>query len=115
MHKLRLLVVDDSFIVRRVVTEVLEAQPDMEVIGVAINGRIALDKARELKPDLVILDIEMPEMDGLTALSELRRMLPRLPVIMFSSLTELGAAATRSRIEATWASSSALTVCPMPG
>jgi two-component system chemotaxis response regulator CheB len=87
-------VVDDSFVVRRVVTEELAAQADIEVAGSAATGRIALDKAAQLDPDLVILDIEMPEMDGLTALTHLRRRHPRTKVIMFSSHTELGAAAT---------------------
>jgi two-component system chemotaxis response regulator CheB len=94
MDRIRVLVVDDSFVVRRVVTEELMAQPDIEVAGSAATGRIALEKAAQLDPDLVILDIEMPEMDGLTALSHLRRSHPRTKVIMFSSLTELGAAAT---------------------
>ena len=94
MEKIRVLVVDDSLVVRRVVTEELTAESDMEVVGSAANGRIALDKAAELHPDLVILDIEMPEMDGLTALTHLRERHPKTPVIMFSSLTELGAAAT---------------------
>ena len=94
MEKIRVLVVDDSLVVRRVVTEELAAQADMEVVGQAANGRIALEKAAELQPDLVILDIEMPEMDGLTALSQLHERHPKTPVIMFSSHTELGAAAT---------------------
>lgn len=94
MEKIRVLVVDDSIVVRRVVTEVLEAQADIEVAGSASNGRVAMAKMAELKVDLVILDIEMPEMDGLTALSHLRQEHPRTPVIMFSSLTELGAKAT---------------------
>ncbi len=94
MDRIRVLVVDDSFVVRRVVTEELMAQPDIEVAGSAATGRIALEKAAQLDPDMVILDIEMPEMDGLTALSHLRRSHPRTKVIMFSSLTELGAAAT---------------------
>jgi two-component system chemotaxis response regulator CheB len=94
MEKIRVLVVDDSIVVRRVVTEVLEAQPDLEVAGAAANGSAALAKAAQLQPDLVILDIEMPEMDGLTALTHLRRSHPQTPVIMFSSLTQLGAAAT---------------------
>ena len=91
MDKIRVLVVDDSIVVRRVVTEVIDAQEDMEVVGSASNGRIALTKMAQLKPDMVILDIEMPEMDGLTALTHLRQDHPRTPVIMFSSLTELGA------------------------
>jgi two-component system chemotaxis response regulator CheB len=94
MEKIRVLVVDDSLVVRRVVTEELAAQADIEVVGQAANGRIALERAAELRPDLIILDIEMPEMDGLTALSHLHERHPKIPVIMFSSHTELGAAAT---------------------
>jgi len=94
MEKIRVLVVDDSFVVRRVVTDELAAQSDMEVAGTAATGRIALEKMTQLNPHLVILDIEMPDMDGLTALTHLRETHPRTPVIMFSSLTELGAAAT---------------------
>lgn len=94
MEKIRVLIVDDSIVVRRVVTEVVDAQEDIEVAGSASNGQVALTKMAQLKPDLVILDIEMPEMDGLTALTHLRRDHPRTPVIMFSSLTELGAKAT---------------------
>jgi two-component system chemotaxis response regulator CheB len=94
MERIRVLVVDDSFVVRRIVTEELAAQADLEVAGTAVNGRDALAKAAELRPDLVILDIEMPEMDGLTALAHFRERYPQTPVIMFSSLTEAGAAAT---------------------
>lgn len=94
MRKIRVLVVDDSVVVRRVVMDELAAQPDIDVVGAAASGRTALEKLPQLEPDLVILDIEMPEMDGLTALTEMRRTHPRLPIIMFSSLTELGAAAT---------------------
>jgi two-component system chemotaxis response regulator CheB len=94
MERIRVLVVDDSIVVRRVVTEELEAQADIEVAGTASTGRIALQRMTQLNPDLVILDIEMPDMDGLTALTHLRNSYPKTPVIMFSSLTELGAAAT---------------------
>jgi two-component system chemotaxis response regulator CheB len=94
MDKIRVLVVDDSIVVRRVVTEVLEAESDMEIVASASNGVVALTKAAQTNPDIVILDIEMPEMDGLTALVHLRRDHPRVPVIMFSSHTALGAAAT---------------------
>jgi two-component system chemotaxis response regulator CheB len=94
MERIRVLIVDDSFLVRRVVSEELAAQTDLEVAGTAVNGRDALAKAAELRPDLVILDIEMPEMDGLTALTHLRQRHPQTAVIMFSSRTELGAAAT---------------------
>ena len=94
MKKIRVLVVDDSVVVRRVVTEELESQPDLEVVGSAATGRIALERVTQLKPDLVILDIQMPDMDGLTALTHLRVSHPHTPVVMFSSLTALGAAIT---------------------
>ena len=89
-----MLVVDDSVVVRRLVTRVLEEDPGIEVVGSAANGRIALAKVGQLQPDVVTLDIEMPELDGLATLAELRPRWPRLPVIMFSTLTERGAEAT---------------------
>jgi two-component system chemotaxis response regulator CheB len=88
------LVVDDSVVVRRIMTNVLSADPDLRVVGTAASGRSALEKIEELKPEILILDIEMPEMDGLETLRHLRRLHPRLPVIMFSTLTERAAAAT---------------------
>ena len=94
MPKIRILVVDDAVVIRRLVGEVLNADPAIEVVGTAANGKIALAKLPQVNPDLVILDIEMPEMDGLTTLREIRKLYPRLPVIMFSALTERGAAAT---------------------
>ena len=94
MAKIRVLVVDDAVVVRRIVTDVLSSDPDIEVVGTAANGRLALQKLAGLQPDLVTLDIEMPELDGLGTLVELRKLYPRLPVIMFSTLTERGAAAT---------------------
>ncbi len=94
MPKIRVLVVDDAVVVRRMVTDILSADPELEVVGVAANGRLALAKLDQLAPDLVTLDIEMPEMDGLETLVELRKLRPRLPVIMFSTLTERGASGT---------------------
>jgi two-component system chemotaxis response regulator CheB len=94
MEKIRVLVVDDSLVVRRVVTEELSTQPDIEVVGAAANGKIAIEMMAKLNADLITLDIEMPEMDGLTALTHLHKNHPQTPVIMFSSLTELGASAT---------------------
>jgi two-component system chemotaxis response regulator CheB len=94
MAKIRVLVVDDSVVIRRVVSDELAADPDIEVIGSAANGKLALAKLSQLTPDLVILDIEMPEMDGLATLAAIRKSHPKLPVIMFSSLTERGATAT---------------------
>jgi len=94
MRKIRVLVVDDSVVIRRLLTDVLSQDPEIELAGTAPNGRIALAKLPQLAPDLVTLDIEMPELDGLGTLPELRKLYPRLPVIMFSTLTERGAVST---------------------
>jgi two-component system chemotaxis response regulator CheB len=94
------LVVDDSALVRRLVTGVLDEAEGIRVVGSAANGELALRKVEELRPDLVTLDVEMPVMDGLTALRELRRRHPRLPVIMFSTLTSVGASATLDALAA---------------
>ncbi len=94
MAKIRILVVDDAVVVRKIVTDVLSEDPDIEVVGTAANGRIALAKIEQLKPDLVTLDVEMPEMDGLATLAALRKNNVGLPVIMFSTRTERGAAIT---------------------
>jgi two-component system chemotaxis response regulator CheB len=92
--KIRILVVDDAVVFRRLVSDELARDPALEVVGTAANGRIALARMSQVTPDLVILDVEMPELDGLATLAELRRTHPRLPVIMFSALTERGAEAT---------------------
>jgi len=94
MKKIKILIVDDAVVVRRIISDVLAHDPSLEVVGVAANGRIALEKIRRLEPDLITLDIEMPEMDGLQTVTEIRKLYPRLPVIMFSTLTERGAAAS---------------------
>jgi two-component system chemotaxis response regulator CheB len=92
--KIRVLVVDDAVVFRRMVSEELARDQALEVVGTAANGRIALAKMTQVNPDVVVLDVEMPEMDGLTTLKELRKIYPRLPVIMFSALTVRGAEAT---------------------
>jgi two-component system, chemotaxis family, protein-glutamate methylesterase/glutaminase len=94
MPKIRVLVVDDAVVFRRMVSEELSNDPALDVVGTAANGRIALERMAQVSPDLVILDVEMPEMDGLATLAALRKTYPRLPVIMFSALTERGAEAT---------------------
>ncbi|MCU1346130.1 MAG: Chemotaxis response regulator protein-glutamate methylesterase [Acidimicrobiia bacterium] len=94
MAPVRVLIVDDSTVVRRVLTGALTDDSDIVVAGTAINGRVALDMIDGLLPDVVVLDIEMPVMDGITTLREIRRRWRWLPVIMFSTLTERGATAT---------------------
>jgi two-component system chemotaxis response regulator CheB len=94
MPKIRILVVDDSVVVRRMVSDVLASDPQLEIAGTAANGRIALAKIPQVNPDIVILDVEMPELDGLGTLVGIRKSLPGLPVIMYSTLTERGAEAT---------------------
>src|ERR1700693_4256760 len=94
MTRIRILVVDDSVVIRKLLSDTLSADPALEVVGVSSDGRIALSKIALLRPDLVTLDIEMPAMDGLQTLVELRKLYPKLSVIMFSALTERGAAAT---------------------
>lgn len=94
MRKIRAMVVDDSALIRRMVSEVLSNDDQIEVVGFAANGRIAVAKIPQVNPDVVILDVEMPVMNGLEALRELRKTHRRLPVIMFSTLTERGASAT---------------------
>jgi len=94
MTPIRVLVVDDSTVVRRLVSSILDGDPEIEVVATAATGRIALAKLDQVNPDLVTLDIEMPDMDGLATLAELRRTNHKMPVIMFSTLTELGATST---------------------
>jgi two-component system, chemotaxis family, protein-glutamate methylesterase/glutaminase len=98
VEPIAVLVVDDSVVVRRIVTNVLSEDPAIRVVGSAASGRSALEKIEQLAPDILTLDIEMPEMDGLETLRHLRRLHPRLPVIMFSTLTERAVAATLEAI-----------------
>lgn len=93
-RRVRVLVVDDSVVTRKVLGEVLAATPGIELAGTASNGELALAKLDQLKPDLITLDIEMPGMNGLQVLAEIRKRYPKLPVIMFSTMTERGAKAT---------------------
>ena len=89
----RVLVVDDSAFMRRLLTEILESSELIQVVGIARNGVDAVAKNQRLRPDVITLDIEMPEMDGLHALTELMRTRP-VPVVMFSSHTQAGAGET---------------------
>ena len=91
---IRVLVVDDSTAMRRVVAAVLRSDPGIEIVGQAEDGLQGLELIETVKPDVVTLDVEMPRLDGLETLKRIRARHPRLPVVMFSSLTEQGAATT---------------------
>lgn len=91
---IRVLVVDDSVVARRVVARAFETDPAFEVVGSAANGRLALEKITRVRPDVVILDLEMPEMDGFEVLRALRDRHPELPVVVFSHMSAAGASAT---------------------
>ena len=98
--RIRVLVVDDAVVMRRVISEALAQDASIEVVGTAANGKIALSKLDQSVPDIVTLDVEMPEMDGVQTVREIRRRFPRLPVIMFSTLTQRGAVTTLEALSA---------------
>jgi two-component system chemotaxis response regulator CheB len=107
MMKIKVLIVDDSALIRSVMKEIINSQPDMEVVGVAPDPIIARDMIKQTNPDVLTLDVEMPRMDGLDFLEKLMRLRP-MPVLMVSSLTERGSemiadkirAASKARIKA---------------
>jgi two-component system, chemotaxis family, protein-glutamate methylesterase/glutaminase len=98
MAKIRVLIVDDSALMRQVLTSLLSKDPDIEVIGSASDPYIAREKIKALHPDVLTLDVEMPKMDGLTFLEKLMRGHP-MPVVMVSSLTEAGCQTTLRALE----------------
>ncbi|MCD6053710.1 MAG: two component transcriptional regulator, LuxR family [Rubrobacteraceae bacterium] len=81
----RLLIVDDHDLIRESTQLMLEGEPDLEVVGEAVNGRHALELCRRLRPDLVLMDVRMPEMDGLTATREIKKEMPAISVLVVSA------------------------------
>ena len=98
MNKIRVLIVDDSLLIRKVLTEILSSSPDIEVVGAAEDPYVAREMIKELNPDVLTLDIEMPRMDGITFLRNLMRLRP-MPVVMISALTESNAEVTLTALE----------------
>ncbi len=95
----RVLIVDDSVLVRKVLTTALDGQAELEVVGTASSGRLGLQRIALLAPDVVVLDVEMPELDGIATLREIVRLHPGTRVIMFSTVTEHGAQTTLDALE----------------
>ena len=93
MNKIRVLIIDDSPVIREVLTEILESSSAIEVVGTAEDPLIAREMIKQLNPDVLTLDIEMPRMDGITFLRNLMRLRP-MPVVMISALTESNAEVT---------------------
>ena len=91
---IKVLVVDDAVAVRRLLTSIIQEDPELELVGIAADGRIALNKIELLKPDIVTLDILMPEMDGLAVLAEMRARGLTVPTLVFSTITRHGAKET---------------------
>ena len=81
MPPARLLIVDDHALMRETTQVMLEGEPDLEVVGEAVNGRHALDLCRQLRPDVVLMDVRMPEMDGLTATRAIKKEMPAISVL----------------------------------
>jgi chemotaxis response regulator CheB len=93
MSKIKVLVVDDSQVIRNVLTEILNSSPLLEVVGAAEDPYVARELIKQLDPDVLTLDVEMPRMDGITFLRNLMRLRP-MPVVMISALTESNAEVT---------------------
>jgi DNA-binding NarL/FixJ family response regulator len=85
VRRARLLIVDDHDLIRESTQLMLEGEPDLEVVGEADNGRHALEFCRQLRPDLVLMDVRMPDMDGLTATREIKKEMPAISVLMVSA------------------------------
>jgi len=97
--RIKVLIVDDSALMRRALKEIIMTDPGLEVVGTARDGQDAIEKVHELNPDVVTMDINMPVMDGLTSMQYIQSDYPKMPVLMVSSLTEEGAMTTFEALE----------------
>ena len=98
MNKIKVLIIDDSAVVRQTLEEILSSDPKIEVVGTAGDPYMAVEKMKEVVPDVITLDVEMPRMDGITFLQKLMSQHP-IPVVMCSSLTEEGSETTLKALE----------------
>ena len=98
MNKIKVLIVDDSIFMRKALESLLSHEPDIEIVGLAKNGKEGVEMAEQFHPDVITMDIEMPVMDGITALEQIMKKNPT-PVIMVSSLTKEGADATLKALD----------------
>lgn len=98
--KTKVLVVDDATVVRGMLSKIINGEPDMEMIGSAADGKAGVEKAEQLRPDVIVLDIDMPVMGGIEALGILQQRLPEIPVIIFSTLSRAGATITLDALAA---------------
>ncbi|OYP36319.1 chemotaxis response regulator protein-glutamate methylesterase [Rhodopirellula sp. MGV] len=99
-NEIRVLLCDDSAVMRRLLRASMQSEPCLNVVFEAENGREAVDNVKSVKPDVIIMDVEMPVMDGVDAVREIRKLSRSVPIIMFSSLTSRGAEASLDAIEA---------------
>src|SRR5262245_19943767 len=99
-ENLKVLIVDDSAIYRSLVQGCLREMPDLQCVGTANDGKDAIAKAGELRPDVILLDVEMPVMGGVEAMPKLRQLLPQAGIMMVSSMTPKGANTTRGALQA---------------
>jgi len=94
MEEIKVLIIDDAVVVRKLNSNTIDAELGMKVVGIAPNGKLGLQRIPQVNPHIVVLDIEMPVMDGLETLEKIRADFGDLPVIMFSNLTARGAEVT---------------------
>lgn len=99
MKKIKVLVVDDSALMRKIISDMISLEEDMEVVDIARNGKDLLEKLKRHNPDVITLDVEMPIMDGIQALKEMKKSLYNIPVIMLSSISQRGTALTMECLE----------------